>query len=43
VNIGVRCDGTVEPTETFFVNLSQPSAGTTIADPQGLGTILNDD
>ncbi len=43
INILVRCDATVEPNETFVVNLTQPSAGTTIADPQALGTILNDD
>jgi hypothetical protein len=31
-----------EPTETFFVNLSSP-VNATIADGQGLGTILDDD
>src|SRR5207249_4940576 len=32
----------VEANETFFVNLSSPTGGT-IADGQGLGTIINDD
>jgi len=35
-------DTTVEPDETFFVNLSNPS-GATIVDGQGLATIQNDD
>jgi hypothetical protein len=35
-------DGTVEPTETFVVNLSNV-AGATISDAQGVGTITNDD
>jgi streptogramin lyase len=35
-------DGTAEPTETFFVNLSNPT-GATIADGQGIGTITDDD
>jgi len=35
-------DTTVEPDETFFVNLSNPS-GATIADGQGLAIIQNDD
>ena len=34
---------TDELDETFFVDLSSPSVGATIADGQGLGTILNDD
>jgi hypothetical protein len=38
----VKGDKTVEPDETFFVNLSNAS-GATIADGQGLGTIVNDD
>ena len=33
----------VEPNETFFVNLTSPVGAATIADGQGLGTILNDD
>jgi hypothetical protein len=32
-----------EPNETFFVNLSNPSPNAYIVDPQGVGTILNDD
>lgn len=42
VTVTLRNDSTVEPNEVFFVNLSSPT-GATIADPQGLGTILNDD
>jgi hypothetical protein len=42
--IGVNGDDKFESDETFFVNLSNPSAGAfIIADNQGLGTILNDD
>ncbi|MDP2319940.1 MAG: lamin tail domain-containing protein [Acidobacteriota bacterium] len=40
--VTVNGDTTVEPTETFFVNLSGAS-GATIADGQGIGTITNDD
>ncbi|MBC8355142.1 MAG: hypothetical protein H8E66_24465 [Planctomycetes bacterium] len=32
-----------EPNETFTVTISNPSAGTTIADGQGVGTIADDD
>jgi hypothetical protein len=42
VSVTVRNDTTVEPNETFFVNLSSAS-GATIADSRGLGTILDDD
>ncbi len=42
VNVLVNGDLTVEPNETFFVNLANPS-GATISDNQGLGTIQNDD
>src|SRR5205807_2130352 len=35
-------DTTVEPNETFFVNLSG-ATGATITDSQGVGTILDDD
>jgi hypothetical protein len=38
----VRGDTIAEDDETFFVNLSSP-ANVTIADGQGMGTILNDD
>jgi uncharacterized repeat protein (TIGR01451 family) len=40
--IKVNGDITVEPSETFFVNLTSP-ANATIADNQGIGTISNDD
>lgn len=43
ITVNVSGDTTVEPNETFFVNLMNPSAGATINDNQGLGTILNDD
>ncbi|HEX8338412.1 MAG TPA: Calx-beta domain-containing protein, partial [Pyrinomonadaceae bacterium] len=40
--VNVNGDSMIEPDETFFVNLSQPS-DCTIADGQGVGTIVNDD
>ncbi|MFN9627466.1 MAG: Calx-beta domain-containing protein, partial [Planctomycetota bacterium] len=42
VRVDLINDNLVEPNETFFVNLSSAS-GATIADSQGIGTILNDD
>jgi subtilisin family serine protease len=42
VTVSVKGDRRVEGDETFFVNLSNPS-GATIADGQGMGTIVNDD
>ena len=42
ISITVNGDTTVEPNETFLVNLSSPS-GATLADAQGQGTITNDD
>ena len=42
VPVVVQSDQTVEPDETFFVNLTVPTEAT-IADAQGLGTIQNDD
>ena len=39
---GAWATAVVEPDESFTVDLSNPS-GATIADGQGLGTILNDD
>ena len=42
-SLPVRGDTTVEPNETFFVNLSNATGGATIADGQGIGTIVNDD
>ena len=41
-NITINGDTLVEGDETFFVNLSNAN-GATIADGQGLGTIVNDD
>jgi Calx-beta domain-containing protein len=41
-NILIVGDTNLEPNETFFVNLSD-AFGTTIADGQGVGTILDDD
>src|SRR5262249_51706887 len=43
VSVTLKGDLLVESDETFFVNLSNPSAGTNIGDPQGAGTIQNDD
>jgi serralysin len=40
--VKVKGDLAVEPNETFFVNLSNPT-NATIADGSGQGTILNDD
>jgi len=42
VRITVVPDLDIEPDETFFVNLSDPT-GATLADDQGLATILDDD
>ncbi len=42
ISVAVRNDSTREPDERFFVNLSR-SSGATIADSQGIGTIVNDD
>ena len=42
VTVPVNGDLVIEPDETFFVNLSQPQ-NATIADGQGVGTIVNDD
>jgi CSLREA domain-containing protein len=41
--VTVSGDTTPEPTETFTVHLSNASAGATIADADGLGTITFDD
>jgi hypothetical protein len=43
VSITINGDTLVEPNETFFVNLSNQSPGSTILDSQGVGTITNDD
>jgi uncharacterized repeat protein (TIGR01451 family) len=42
LSIGINGDTNVEPDETFFVNLGA-TTGATIADSQGVGTIINDD
>ena len=42
ITVSVRGNTTVEPNETFSVNLSN-GVNVTIADAQGIGTILNDD
>jgi len=42
ITVNVNGDTTVEPNETFVVNLSVPS-NATIATAQGTGTIVNDD
>jgi hypothetical protein len=42
LNITVLGDITVEPTESFVVNLSNPINGT-IGKGQGIGTISDDD
>ncbi|MBW4532174.1 MAG: VCBS repeat-containing protein [Aphanothece saxicola GSE-SYN-MK-01-06B] len=43
VSVTINGDTTVEPNESFFLNLSAPTNGVTLADSQGAGTILNDD
>jgi hypothetical protein len=43
ITVLVNGDETVELDETFFVDLSNPSANATIGDAQGMGTIQNDD
>jgi hypothetical protein len=43
VSISVNGDTTVEPDETFFVNLANASVNASISDNQGQGTITNDD
>lgn len=42
ISVLVNGDATVEPDETFVVNLSAP-VGAIITDAQGVGTIVNDD
>ncbi len=42
VDVGILGDTNLEPNETFSVNLSEPF-GTTIADGEGVSTILDDD
>ncbi|MGN6186558.1 MAG: Calx-beta domain-containing protein, partial [Thermoanaerobaculia bacterium] len=42
ITVVVTGDATDEPNEQFFVNLSGPS-NATLADAQGIGTIINDD
>ena len=42
VDVAIIGDTNLEPDETFSVNLSEPF-GATIADDQGVGTILDDD
>ena len=43
ISVTINGDTTVEPDETFFVNLLGATNGGTIVDAQGLGTITNDD
>jgi hypothetical protein len=43
IAVQVCGDTVVEPNETFFVNLSNPTGGAIITKGQGLGTIVNDD
>ena len=43
ISVTINGDTTVEPNETFFVNLLSATNGGTIVDAQGLGTIANDD
>uniref|UniRef100_UPI001C24B845 Calx-beta domain-containing protein n=1 Tax=Synechococcus sp. CCY 0621 TaxID=2815603 RepID=UPI001C24B845 len=43
ISIAILGDAAFEPSETFFVNLLNPTNGATITDAQALGTITNDD
>jgi CSLREA domain-containing protein len=43
VSVTVNGDTTFETNETFFVNLFNVNANASILDPQGVGTITNDD
>ena len=43
ITVAVQGDTDDEPDENFLVNLSNASANATIADGQGVGTILDDD
>ena len=43
ITVAVNGDTTVEPNETFYVNLTNASSNATIAAGQGLATILDDD
>ena len=43
VSVVVFGDTTPEPNETFLLVLSHPSSNFVIGDPQGIGTIVNDD
>lgn len=43
VSVSTLQDALVEGNETFNVNLSNPSTGTTISDSQGVGTIVDND
>ena len=43
MTVQVNGDTTVEPNETFNVNLSGATGNATITDAQGVGTIVNDD
>jgi hypothetical protein len=43
VTVQVNGDTTVEPDEAFTLNLANAAGNATIADAQGVGTIVNDD
>jgi hypothetical protein len=43
ITVRVKGDRTPEEDEVFYVNLSDASSNATISDPQGEGTIVNDD
>ena len=43
ITVATTQDTTVESNETFKVTLSSPSGGAVLADPQGIGTIIDND
>jgi hypothetical protein len=43
VDVTVNGDTAIEPTEVFYLNLTNATGGATIFDAQGVGTIVDDD
>ncbi len=43
IKVTINGDTTIEPDETFLVNLSNPTGGAILGQSQGIGTIINDE
>ncbi|MCW2285377.1 hypothetical protein M2323_003316 [Rhodoblastus acidophilus] len=43
ISVTINGDTTIEPDETFFVNLANPTNGGVLTKAQGVGTLTNDD